>query len=238
VSRDRIAFIVPAFNERASLPGVVSDLRAHYPTAEIIVVNDGSTDDTAEVAESLGVTVLSLPFNLGIGSAVQTGLLYASRSDAEVAVQFDGDGQHFAGEVAKIIEPLRRGEADAVIGSRFVSGSSYRPPLMRRVGIGIFSWVNSLLVRRRLTDNTSGFRAYNRKAMEFLAVDYPHDYPEPESVVTLIRSGFRLVEVPVQMRVRAAGRSSITLLRSIYYMAKVLTATLIGATRSVQRRSP
>jgi glycosyltransferase involved in cell wall biosynthesis len=230
----RIAFIVPAFNEERSLPGVVADLRQHAPEGTIVVVNDGSTDSTSRVARELGVVLLDLPCNLGIGGCVQTGLLFAAREQFDFAVQFDGDGQHRADQLEKILAPLSRGEADVVVGSRFLEKTDYRPSLARRAGIMIFRLVNSILVGRKLTDNTSGFRAYNAAAVRFLATDYPHDYPEPESLVTLCRAGFRVVEAGVQMRDRQAGRSSITLLRSIYYMVKVLTATVIGATRMKQ----
>lgn len=233
----RTIFIIPAYNESLSLPGVVGDLRAHYPGAAIVVVNDGSVDGTAEVARRLGVTLLDLPFNLGIGSAVQTGLIHAAREGYDLAVQFDGDGQHRAEEVGKILAPLVSGECDAVIGSRFLGPSRYRPPLLRRMGIAAFTFVNSLILGRRISDNTSGFRAYNREAILFLARNYPHDYPEPESVVILCRSGFRVKEVSVEMVERRSGQSSITFLKSIYYMCKVMLAILIGATRGSQRRN-
>lgn len=227
----RIVFIVPAYNEQASLPATVQDLRTYWPTADIVVVNDGSADATATVARTLGVVLLDLPFNLGIGGAVQTGLIFAAQQNYEVAIQFDGDGQHRADEVGKLLEKLRQAGCDVVIGSRFLGRTEYRAPLLRRIGIGVFRSVNSLLLRRKITDNTSGFRAYNHAAIAFLASNYPHDYPEPESVVTLCRHGFEVVEVAVSMRERQGGRSSITFLRSIYYMCKVLLAIVIGATR-------
>jgi glycosyltransferase involved in cell wall biosynthesis len=227
----RLLFIVPAYNESANLPVVVADLRTHHPAAEIAVVNDHSTDDTAKVARALGVTVLELPCNLGIGGAVQTGLLYAARGAYDMAVQFDGDGQHCADQVEKLLQSVQAGACDAAIGSRFLTPSDYHPPLLRRLGIAVFRMVNSLVLQRTITDNTSGFRAYNRTAIEFLARDYPHDYPEPETVVTLCRQGFRVQEVPVRMRERQNGHSSITFWRSIYYMFKVLLAIFVGATR-------
>ncbi|MBK6799281.1 MAG: glycosyltransferase family 2 protein [Acidobacteria bacterium] len=232
----RIVFMVPAYNESESLPGTIADLREHYPKTDIIVINDGSTDGTAEAALGLEVTLLDLPFNLGIGGAVQTGLLYAARHGYDIAVQFDGDGQHRADEVSKLLRAIQSGQCDAVIGSRFLVPSQYRPPLMRRIGIAAFNTVNSLILSRRISDSTSGFRAYNRKTIEFLAQNYPHDYPEPESVMILCRSGFRILEVQVEMRERQNGQSSITFLRSIYYMCKVMLAILIGATRRPLRR--
>lgn len=231
-----LIFIVPAYNEETSLPGVVGDLRAHYPVAAIVVVNDGSTDRTAAVARALGVRVLDLPINLGIGGAMQTGFLYAARGGYRLAVQFDGDGQHRADQVAALLAPLLRDECDAAIGSRFLRREGYRAPLLRRLGIAVFQAVNSWVIGQMISDNTSGFRAYNRAACTFLARVYPHDYPEPESVVTLARHGFRLREVPVAMRERQGGRSSITFARSIYYMSKVLLAIAVGATRRTVRR--
>jgi|SRR5579883_1624205 len=233
----RLLFIVPAYNEAASLPGVVADLRAHYPTADIVVVNDGSTDDTAAVARRLGVHLLDLPYNLGIGGAVQTGLLFAERGGYDVAVQFDGDGQHRADEVCILLDALAVTGADVVIGSRFLQRTPYRGQPARRLGIAVLRAVISLLLGQRITDSTSGFRAFNRAAIRFLARRYPQDYPEPESVVTLCREGFRLYEAPVRMRERQAGRSSITPLRSAYYMAKVLLAVAIGASRGPEGRA-
>lgn len=227
----RVLFIIPAYNEEASLGAVVGDLRAAHPAADIVVINDGSTDRTATVARRLGVALLDLPYNLGIGGAVQAGLLYAARGGYDVAVRCDSDGQHRADQIGALLDPVLRGEADVVIGSRFLVPGDYRAPLARRCGIAVFQIVNSLLLRQRITDNTSGFWAYGRRAIVFLAREYPHDYPEPEAVVTLCRHGFRVGEVAVAMRERQGGRSSITPLRSIYYMGKVLLAIGISATR-------
>jgi glycosyltransferase involved in cell wall biosynthesis len=238
----RLLFIVPAYNEAASLPGVMRDLQAHYPAADVAVINDGSSDDTAGVARDLGAHLLDLPYNLGIGGAVQTGLLFAHRGGYDVAVQFDGDGQHCADQVGALLAALAATGADVAIGSRFLgaadaSGSGYHAPPVRRLGITILRLVLSAAVGQRITDSTSGFRAYGRAAIAFLARDYPHDYPEPESVVTLSRQGFRLCEAPVRMRARQGGRSSITPLRSAYYMMKVLLAIGIDASRRPVRRA-
>lgn len=226
----RVLVIIPAYNEAASLPAVIQDLRAWYPAADPLVVNDGSSDGTATIARQLGVPVLDLPYNLGIGGAVQTGLLYAARERYAYAVQFDGDGQHRADQLAALLAPVIAGRADVAIGSRFLLPHSYHVPLARRCGIAIFKAVNVLIVGQTITDNTSGFRAYGRDALTFLSREYPHDYPEPESVVTLCRNGYRIIEVPTQMRERQGGRSSITLFRSIYYMCKVLLAIGVRAT--------
>jgi glycosyltransferase involved in cell wall biosynthesis len=179
------------------------------------------------VARSHGARVITLPFNLGIGGAVQTGLKFACRHHYDVAIQIDGDGQHLPSEIPLLIAPLQRHEADVCIGSRYLGPRRYHTPLMRRLGMLIFSVVNSLLIGQRITDNTSGFRAFNRRAIEFLSANYPGDYPEPEVVVMLGRNGFRLKEVPVKMRQRSTGESSIGSIRAVYYMVKVLLAILV-----------
>lgn len=228
--------IIPAFNEAPNIARVVASIREHVPVADIVVINDGSSDDTAAIARAQRVQVIDMPFNVGIGAAVQAGLLHALRGGYETAVQVDGDGQHLPSEIHKLIRRLGDGDADLVIGSRFIERSNYRGALARRAGIGLFTVVNAIILRRRITDSTSGFRAFNRAAIEFLAADYPHDFPEPESIVTLCRNGFRVVEIPVEMRARQNGRSSITLVRSVYYMLKVLIAMVIGATRRRSRK--
>ena len=232
----RLLFIVPAYNEAASLRLVVQDIFAYYPTADVVVVNDGSTDTTVQVAEQLPVHLVNLPHNLGIGGAVQTGLMFAEREGYDVAVQFDGDGQHRAEQVSNLLDALAEPGVDAAIGSRFVGATGYRAPFLRRLGIAVFRVVLSSVVDQRITDATSGFRAYTRAAIAFLAHNYPHDYPEPESVVTLCRQGFVVREVAVQMRERQGGHSSITPQRSIYYMVKVLLAILVGASRKAVHR--
>jgi glycosyltransferase involved in cell wall biosynthesis len=234
VSRSLV--IVPALNEASNIARVITALREHVP-ADVVVINDGSTDGTGAIARQLGVSVIDMPFNVGIGAAVQSGLLFALRRGYSLAIQVDGDGQHPPAEIRKLMTRIESEDCDVVIGSRFVERSSYRGSIMRRTGIAIFWMVNALILRRRITDSTSGFRAFNRAAIEFLASEYPHDFPEPESIVTLCRNGFRVVEVPVEMKARANGRSSITLLRSFYYMLKVLIAMTIGATRRRKRKT-
>lgn len=224
--------IVPAFNEETNLPHLLTLLAEETPFADVLVVNDGSKDRTGEVAASFpGVHVINLPCNLGIGGAVQTGFKYAARAGYRVALQVDGDGQHKPSEIMSLIEPVLKSEADMVIGSRFLTVKSFRSSFARRIGIVIFAFVNSLLIGQRITDNTSGFRAYSRKAIAFLAWHYPADYPEPETVIILAKNGFKLLEIPVEMQERQGGTSSITPLKSIYYMAKVLLAILMSACR-------
>jgi hypothetical protein len=165
---------------------------------------------------------------------VQTGLLFADRGRFDVAGQFDGDGQHRADQVPLLIDALR--DSDVALGSRFTGAGDYRGSSLRRLGTWLFNIANSILLGQRFTDSTSGFRAYNRAAIQFLAVNYAHDYPEAEAILPLARAGFRLTEVAVEMRPRHHGTSSITLWRSLYYMIKVPLAILVGATRSHTRK--
>ncbi|GAM11018.1 putative protein [Geobacter sp. OR-1] len=227
-----ILVIVPAYNEEASIAEVIADLRSLQLPLDILVVNDGSIDRTSAVARSQGVKVLDLPKNLGIGGAVQTGFKYADRLDYSVAVQFDGDGQHIAAEIPKLLATKRDNNANVVIGSRFMGWSEgYRSTFVRRFGIHLFDAVNSILIGQRVTDNTSGFRAYDSRAISFLARHYPVDYPEPEAVILLGKNGFRLAESSISMRERQGGTSSISGLRGIYYMVKVLLAIVMTAIR-------
>ena len=229
--RLRSIAIVPAYNEAESLGTVLEEIRAADPELDIVVVNDGSTDASASVAAGAGAAVVSLPFNVGIGGAVQTGYQYALEHGFEVAIQVDGDGQHDPKEITQVLEPILDGRADLVVGTRFVTGGGYRGTHLRRVGIRIFAAVVSLLVGQRVSDTTSGFRAVNRQALKLFAAEYPHDYPEVESIVLLSRHHLRMLEVPVQMRVRETGNSSITAMGSAYYMIKVLLALFIGMFR-------
>jgi glycosyltransferase involved in cell wall biosynthesis len=225
--------IVPAFNEEVSVGRVIDEIRAFDPGFEIAVIDDGSIDRTAGVAADRGAYVIRLPFNLGIGGAVQTGFRFAFEHGFDVAVQVDGDGQHDPAELSKILRPVLSGEADLVVGSRFAAsgGEAFRSSAARRVGIRIFAGVVSAIARQRVTDTTSGFRAVNRKGIALFAADYPHDYPEVEATVMCVRHKLRLREVPVEMRERSGGRSSITALRSVYYMVKVLLAIFVGLFR-------
>jgi glycosyltransferase involved in cell wall biosynthesis len=223
--------ILPALNEEASIGRVIREIRAFDPGFDILVVDDGSSDGTAREAERAGARVVRLPYNLGIGAAVQTGYQYAQNHGYEIAVQVDGDGQHDPRDLEHLLAPLVRGEVDMVIGSRFCGERRYQPPLARRVGIRVLAAVVSLIVHRRMTDPTSGFRAVNRKGIVLFASNYPHDYPEAEANVLVARHRLRLVEVPVTMRTRETGRSSITVVRSLYYMIKVSLALFVSAFR-------
>jgi glycosyltransferase involved in cell wall biosynthesis len=229
--RLRSIAIVPARNEEASLGALLAEIRNAESDLAIVVINDGSTDSTARVGAAAGVPVVNLPFNVGIGGTVQTGYQYALEHGFDLAIQVDGDGQHDPSEIGRVLEPILDGRADLVVGTRFAKGGGYRGTRSRRVGIRIFAAIVSLMVGQRVSDTTSGFRAVNRKALRLFAAEYPHDYPEVESIVLLSRHGLRMLEVPVQMRVRETGNSSITALSAAYYMIKVLLALFIGLFR-------
>jgi hypothetical protein len=198
----------------------------------VIVVDDGSTDRTARVAAAAGALVVRHPFNLGIGGAVQTGLKYAREHDFDISVQIDADGQHDPGELAKLLVPLITGEADVVVGSRFLGEKNYKAPILRRIGIRIFARIVSAVVGQPLTDTSSSFRAFGRRAIAYYARDYPHGFVETvEATVIAARCGLRLKEVPVVMRQRLTGQSSLTVPLSIYYSIKVLVAVFVGIFR-------
>ena len=226
----RIA-IVPAFNEEESIAGVIGEIRGFDPELEIVVVDDGSRDRTTVVAEECGAHVVRLPFNLGIGGAVQTGFRYAFENGFRLAVRVDGDGQHDPSQLGVLLEPVLAGETDIAVGSRFSGLGGYRSSRPRRAGITILAKVVSALVRRRVTDPTSGFQVLNRRAIALFAADYPHDIPEVEAVLMVHKHRLRMIEVPVEMRERAGGRSSIGALFAVYYMVKVLLALFVGLFR-------
>ena len=226
----RIA-VVPAFNEERNIERLLAELAALDPDLAVVVVSDGSTDRTAEVAAAAGAHVVSLPFNLGIGGAVQTGFRYAWEGGYELAVRLDGDGQHDPAQLRAVVAPIVAGEADLAIGSRFLERGGYRSSAARRFGIRVLARVVSWIAHERLTDTTSGFQALNRRTIRLFAADLPHDYPEVEGLVMAIRHHLRVKEVPVTMREREHGRSSIGTLASVYYMFKVLLAIFVDLFR-------
>ncbi|KKO54571.1 glycosyltransferase family 2 protein [Paenibacillus sp. DMB20] len=225
----KVLIIIPAYNEEQSIRQVIGEISCHMPSADILVVNDGSTDHTAAVAASAGARVLNMPFNVGIGGGMQTGYLYAREHGYDVAVQMDADGQHSAKDLPRLLSKI--GDHDLVIGSRFLEKTDYRSSPMRLIGIRFFSFLVSLVTRQRFTDTTSGFRAAGRKVIELYADYYPIDYPEVESIVYLTRSGCRITEVKAEMRQRETGKSSITPMKSVYYMIKVTLSVVMSALR-------
>ena len=225
--------MVPAYNEAATVAGVVEALHERAPQLDVVVVNDGSTDATGDLAEQAGARVLRLPFNLVIGGAVQAGFKYADENGYDYMVQVDGDGQHDPGEISKLFAAMDGPEApDMICGTRFATPTGYMAPISRRTGIHLFSFLLSRLLRQPVTDPTSGFRLYNRRAIAVFARDYPHDYPEVEAVLMLHHHRLTMREVPVRMFTRGGGVSSITGSgKSFYYMVKVLLALFVGLGR-------
>jgi glycosyltransferase involved in cell wall biosynthesis len=228
----RTLVVVPAYNEAANLPGVLAALRRDAPGCDVLVVDDGSSDATAACAAALGARVLRCPVNLGIGGAVQTGYLWARDHGYQAAVQVDGDGQHDPRYLPAALEPIARGEADLVIGSRFLRGEGFQSTRLRRAGIRYLCWFLRARCGARVTDPTSGFRAAGRRALELFAAQYPSDYPEPESIALAVRAGLRVAEVPVLMRERQHGSSSIGPWRTLYYLVKVSLALLMLPVRA------
>jgi hypothetical protein len=224
--------IVPAYNEAQAIVQVIEDLRKIGLDMDILVVNDGSSDSTSAKAKATGQALVGdLPKNLGIGGAVQTGFKYAARKGYGTAIQFDGDGQHIAAEIPKLLSRMQQDGSSMVIGSRFLEKhTGFRSTFVRRLGIRLFEGLNSLLIRQRITDNTSGFRAYDRQAIEFLALHYTVDYPEPETVILLGRNHFNISEVSTKMQERLGGKSSFAG-SGDYYMIKVLLAVLMTSLR-------
>lgn len=230
--QSRVLVIVPALNEESNIGHTVESLRTCGISLDVLVVDDGSSDGTARVARETGAIVVSLPHNLGIGGAVQTGLIYARDRGYSYAMQFDGDGQHNSSAIPVILDRVIENETDVAIGSRFLCAGGFKSSAARRVGIRIFTAAIYLTTGLMITDSTSGFRAFNRQAIRFLAEHYPCDYPEVEAVVLLRRNGFRIHEYPVTMSERLHGVSSITLAKSVYYMLKVTLAIFVSAMRS------
>jgi glycosyltransferase involved in cell wall biosynthesis len=224
--------IVPSYNEEATVEAVVSRIRAEAPDFDILVVDDGSTDDTTLRARAAGAAVARLPFNLGIGGTVQTGYRYALAGGYEYAVQVDGDGQHDPAEIKKLVERIHADPpVEMVYGTRFAEGGGFQSTLVRRFGIRLFAKVLSLVTGSKVTDPTSGFRLCDRRAIALFAENYPIDYPEVEAILLMHRNQLKSAEVPVLMHARGGGSSSITVLRSGYYMLKVLLAVFVGLFR-------
>lgn len=223
--------IIPAYNESECIEATVRDIMENAPDFDYVVINDCSTDNTKEICEKNGFNIVNLPINLGIGGAVQTGYMYAVEYDYDLAVQVDGDGQHDPQFLREMADYLEHNDADMVIGSRFIEKEGFQSSWIRRVGIVYFTWLIKLCTGKTITDPTSGLRMAGRKVIKLFANCYPKDYPEPESTVMALNHNCKVEEIPVIMRERQGGVSSITMKKSIYYMIKVTLAILMEALR-------
>ena len=230
----RIA-IVPAYNEAGSVAQVIAEINAFDAGFDVVVVDDGSADRTSEVAAEHGARVLTLPFNLGIGGSVQTAFRFARENGYELAIRLDGDGQHDAGQLHALIAPVLDGTADIAVGSRFMSEGGYRQSAHRHIGNRILAGAASLVTRQKITDPSSGFQALNRRTISLFADDYPHEFPEVEATVLVAKHHYTRVEVPAAMRERLAGQSSHGVLKSTYFLAKVLLALFVTIFRRYDR---
>ncbi len=219
--------IIPAYNEQNTLEGLISEIREKCPDTDYVVINDCSSDDTRTVLDDIGANYVSAPVNLGIGGAVQTGYMYACQNGYDIAIQVDGDGQHDVSYIADMIRPIEEDDADVVIGSRFIEKEGFQSSGARRAGIRFLSGLIKFMTGTKVKDVTSGFRAVNRQYIEVFAGNYPDDYPEPEVIVISSLSGARIKEIPVKMRERSDGVSSINMKKSVYYMIKVSLAIII-----------
>lgn len=219
--------IIPAYNEEDSIVNTVQDILDHAPGFDYVIINDCSKDRTLQRCRENGLNVIDLPVNLGIGGGIQTGYRYAVEHGYDVAVQFDGDGQHDASYLQAMADRLERDDLDMVIGSRFIENEGFQSTGLRRFGINFFKFLIKLLYGGTITDATSGMRMCSRRVMEEFSVDYPQDYPEPETVARLLRKKYKVREIPVVMRERSAGTSSINPAKSVYYMIKVSLAILV-----------
>lgn len=218
--------VIPAYNEGKSIYNVINSIKNSGVSVDVLVVNDGSRDETSDESKRAGGMVIDLPLNLGIGGAVQTGYIYAQRNGYDCVVQIDGDGQHDPKDLPKLLSIIENGQADMAIGSRFLEKTEYKPPFFRKAGIVYFSKLVSLLTGQPVTDTTSGYRAVNKKVIGLFARYYPSDYPEVETIVYAANNKLKIQETVVDMKQRSAGISSITPLKSIYYAVKVTSCLL------------
>lgn len=223
----RVLIIIPAYNESENIEKLIDDIKELCPFADYLVVNDCSKDDTEDILHRIGANYMCNPVNLGIGGTVQGGYVYALKNGYDIAIQVDGDGQHDISYLKNMVEPIEKGEADIVIGSRFIEKQGFQSSAGRRFGINFLSSLIKLCTGIRVRDVTSGFRAVNRKFIKIYADDYPQDYPEPEAIVAGVMHGGVIKEIPVMMKERTGGTSSINLRKSVYYMIKVSLAIII-----------
>lgn len=223
----KILIIIPAYNEENNIQNVVNDIKKNAKDFDYVIINDCSKDKTKDICENNNYNVINSVVNLGIGGAVQTGYLYAEKYNYDYAVQFDGDGQHDAKYLNEMLNSILESNSDMIIGSRFIIRNGFQSSFSRRIGIKYFSWLIKLLTKKEITDPTSGFRMVNRKLISMFCKYYPQDYPEPESIVSVLKNNCSINEIPVEMHERKSGKSSINIIRSFYYMIKVSLAIII-----------
>jgi hypothetical protein len=233
--------IVPAYNEENNIENIIEELWSGYSNYDFLIINDGSTDNSIKILKKcikrkncVRGGYVDIPVNLGIGGCVQTGYIYALEKGYDIAIQIDGDGQHDLRYLDALTEPIIRGEADICIGSRFLEGKGFQSNISRRIGIAFLSRLIFYCTGKQVLDVTSGFRAVGKKYIEFFAKDYPQDYPEPETIVSAVNAGARIAEIPVEMRERQSGISSINVKRSIYYMLKVSLSIIFRTISSIK----
>ncbi|HBC2035027.1 TPA: glycosyltransferase family 2 protein [Clostridium perfringens] len=224
---DKILLIIPAFNESENLPKLINDINKEPYDYDILIINDYSTDNTAKIAKNLGVNIINLPCNLGIGGSVQTGYKYALENEYDYAIQVDGDGQHDPRYLELLHKKIKEGY-NFVVGSRFIEKKGFQSTFTRRIGIQFFYYLIKVLTKQEITDATSGFRIADKSVIKLFSQYYPSDYPEPETIILLLKNNFKIAEIPVVMKERANGKSSINFVKSIYYMIKVTLAILLS----------
>ncbi|MBN1503850.1 MAG: glycosyltransferase family 2 protein [Candidatus Eisenbacteria bacterium] len=213
----RILVVIPAFNESANVGRVVAEVKKEAPYVDVVLVDDGSTDGTGEVARAAGAKVLTLPFNLGMFEAVRTGFVYAHRNGYDITIQVDADGQHVPAEIGKLVEPVLREGYDVVVGSRYLGKGEYRTPFLRKCGIVFFAWVTSRMLRQRITDTTCGFRSYGKRAIRMFATYDSTEFRDSVGLVVIGRAGLKIKEIPVTVRERIGGRSTISAVKALIY---------------------
>ena len=226
--------IIPAYNEGKNILKLIEDIKKNASDYDYIIIDDGSLDDTKKVCKENNLNYVSLPQNLGIGGAMQTGYKYAKENEYDVAIQIDGDGQHDISYLDSLVEKLNEG-CDICIGSRYINKEGFQSSFMRRLGKNILSIWLKILTGKKITDPTSGFRACSKRVIDVFARNYPYDYPEPETIVKLLNNGFKVIEVPVIMRERQEGKSSITPIKSIKYMVKVIISMTFAKLEGKER---
>lgn len=226
----KVAVIIPCYNEKDNVLNLFNEIKCHRYSSHFevdpIFVNDCSKDNTQEILILHKIKHIDLPVNLGIGGAVQTGYKYAYRNGYDVAVQMDGDGQHPPAELEKLLTPIYKNETDVTVGSRYLTKGGFQSSILRRIGINYFKWLNKWLVGVTVHDSTSGYRALNKKALEIVSDYYPDEYPEPEAIILYALNNLKITEVPVTMRERQGGQSSIRAYKTVYYMFKVTLGTI------------